>query len=212
VGTARNLDPLLTKALQENAFSLNDGAKQKLIRYLLLLQTWNRVFNLTTITDPRDMVYLHIIDSLSIQPYLHGTHLLDVGSGAGLPGIPLAIVNPHQQWVLLDKNNKKTRFLIQAIAELELTNTQAIHSRSEDFHPAQCFDSILSRAFGTIRMSVESTAHLLCSDGVFVAMKGKYPQDELDDIPDRFLVQDVMRLDIKGIDIERHAVRIRIKN
>ena len=207
-----NLSPLLIKALQENQLSLNDLAKQQLIRYLLLLETWNRVFNLTTITETHEMVYLHIIDSLSMQPYLQGTHCLDVGSGAGLPGIPLAIANPHQQWILLDKNSKKTRFQTQAIAELGLTNIRAIHSRSEDFHPTQCFDSILSRAFGTIRMSVESTEHLLGPDGVFIAMKGKYPQDELDDIPDRFLVQDVARIDIKGIEVERHAVRIRIKN
>jgi 16S rRNA (guanine527-N7)-methyltransferase len=168
----------------------------------------NRVFNLTTITDAREMVYLHLIDSLVVMPFLQGSRLLDVGSGAGLPGIPLAIINPDQHWVLLDKNIKKTRFLTQAIAELELTNVQVMYSRCEDFHPAQLFDSILSRAFGTIPLFAETTRHLLCSDGKLIAMKGKYPEEELHSIPDHYVIQDVTRLDIQGIKIERHIVRL----
>lgn len=197
---------ILRKALQENGYTLSEAMIAKLTQYLELIQTWNRVFNLTTITEPRDMVYLHIIDSLSVQPYLHGKRLLDVGSGAGLPGIPLAIINPDQHWVLLDKNSKKTRFMTQAIAELGLTNAEAIHARCEDFQPSPCFDSILSRAFSTIRVFVETTAHLLCDNGIFIAMKGKHPQEELDEISKRFIVQTVTRLDIKGITIERHVV------
>ena len=197
---------LLVQALQENQLHLNESAIQQLIRYLELIQTWNRVFNLTTITNPRDMVYLHLIDSLAVQPFLHGNRLLDVGSGAGLPGIPLAIANPNQTWVLLDKNNKKTRFMTQVIAELGLSNAEAIHSRCEDFHPSLCFDSILSRAFGTLRLFAESTAHLLCKQGKFIAMKGKVPHDEINDLPAHFLLQNVVRLDIKGIEIERHVI------
>jgi 16S rRNA (guanine527-N7)-methyltransferase len=200
------LNNLLTIALQQNHLSLTDQAQQQLIHYLELLQTWNRVYNLTSITNPSDMVSLHLIDSLMVQPFLHGTRLLDVGSGAGLPGIPLAIVNPHQTWVLLDKNNKKTRFMTQAIAELGLKNAEAIQSRCEDFHPQQCFDSILSRAFGTIRLFVESTSHLLCDQGRFIAMKGKYPQDEIDDLPSNIILQKSERLDIKGINAERHII------
>ena len=199
---------LFEKALLDNHIRLNDQARQKLIQYLELIKTWNRVFNLTSITDAREMVYLHLIDSLAVMPFLHGKRLLDVGSGAGLPGIPLAITNPDQQWVLLDKNNKKTRFLTQAIAELGLTNAQAIHSRCEDFQPAQRFDSILSRAFGTIQMFAETTRHLLCPDGKLIAMKGKYPEDELNAIPDYYVAQDITRLDIQGITIERHIVRL----
>jgi 16S rRNA (guanine527-N7)-methyltransferase len=208
----QTLAPLLKKALQENTIRLTDTAFQQLISYLELLLTWNRVFNLTNITAPRDMVYLHIIDSLAVSPYLHGQRLLDVGSGAGLPGIPLAIMHPEQDWVLLDKNSKKTRFLTQTIAELRLPNVQVVHSRSEDFHPEQGFDSILSRAFGTIQLFVETTEHLLRPNGLFIAMKGRIPQEELNDSPDRFLVQDVARLDVKGIDIERHIVRLRMKD
>ena len=201
-----NLHDLLAKALQENAIVCTDIIQQKLIHYLELLQTWNRVFNLTTITEPKEMVYLHLIDSLAVAPHLQGKRCLDVGSGAGLPGIPLALMHPDQAWTLLDKNNKKTRFLTQAVAELGMTNVTVVHARSEDFHPAGCFDSILSRAFGTISLFVETTEHLLCPHGRWIAMKGKYPQEELDDLPRRFMAQQMTRLNLKGIDIERHVV------
>lgn len=197
---------LLKKALLENGMSVTEKQVQLFAHYLQLLQTWNKAFNLTSITAARDMVYLHIVDSLAVQPYLHGRRLLDVGTGAGLPGIPLAIMDPQQQWVLLDKNSKKTRFLTQAIAELGLTNVTAVHSRSEDFHSADCFDSILSRAFGTIRLFLQTTEHLLCPNGLFIAMKGHYPQEELADIPAGFQVKDVKRLDIKGATIVRHVI------
>jgi 16S rRNA (guanine527-N7)-methyltransferase len=203
---------LLTSALNQNNIQIDDIAQQKLAHYLDLMLTWNKVFNLTSITNPKEMVYLHIIDSLAIQPFLHGNKLLDVGSGAGLPGIPLAIINPDQHWTLLDKNNKKTRFMTQAVAELGLTNVTVIHSRTEDFKPAQCFDSILSRAFGTLHMFTETTAHLLCSDGIWLAMKGKYPDDELADIADRCKIQKIARLDLKGITIERHIVCLQTKS
>ncbi len=204
-----NFNNILTTALKQNNLSLSDQIQQKLIRYLELMQQWNKVFNLTSITEPRDMVYLHIVDSLIVSPYLHGKHMLDVGSGAGLPGIPLAILSPDQQWTLLDKNNKKTRFMIQAIAELGLNNVKVIHSRCEDFHPAQCFDSILSRAYGTLTMFADGTAHLLCTDGLFIAMKGKYPQEELDTLSNNYRVENVVRLNLQGLDVERHIVCLR---
>ncbi|TAK76856.1 MAG: 16S rRNA (guanine(527)-N(7))-methyltransferase RsmG [Gammaproteobacteria bacterium] len=200
------MNQLLTQALKENHLTLSADAQEKLIHYLKLIQIWNRVFNLTTITQPREMVYLHLIDSLIITPYLHGQRFLDVGSGAGLPGIPLAIAHPHQQWVLLDKTNKKTRFLTQVIAELGLSNVEAVHCRAEDFHPNACFDSILSRAFGTLSLFTESTAHLLCAEGKFIAMKGKYPEEELQALSDRFRVEQVVRLPLQGIQAERHVV------
>lgn len=196
----------LNQALTENNISLNSDAKQKILNYLNLMTIWNQVFNLTTITDPKEMIYLHIIDSLIVAPFLQGNRLLDVGSGAGLPGIPLAILNPQQEWVLLDKNSKKTRFLTQACAELNLGNVSVVHSRSEDFQPSDCFDSILSRALGTIRMFVETTRHLLCEQGVEIAMKGKLPQEEIDDIPNDFVAKSITRLNIKGTNVERHII------
>lgn len=201
-----NYKPILVKALQENHLEPGDTQITQLCHYLTLLQTWNQVFNLTTITDPKDMVYLHLIDSLMIAPYLLGKRLLDVGSGGGLPGIPLAILDPTRQWVLLDKVGKKTRFLTQVVAELQLTNVQVQHSNSHDFHPEHCFDSILSRAFGTIRHFIEATQHLLCQNGKLIAMKGKYPQEELTDVPSSFKVTSTTRLTIQGIHADRHIV------
>ncbi len=200
--------PLLVTELQKNAIVLTDAQIDKLVRYLVMMQTWNRVFNLTTITHPHDMVVLHIIDSLIVQPYLTGKHFLDIGTGAGLPGIPLAIANPEQQWMLLDKNNKKTRFLIQVVAELGLSNVKVANDRGEDFHHGHCFDSILSRAFGTLALFLATTEHLLCPTGTFIAMKGKYPEEELKMVPEHFIVQQVARLTIKGMDVERHLVLI----
>lgn len=202
------LNKILKQALSDNHYSLSDHVQQQLVHFLELILTWNRVINLTSITEPREMVYLHIIDSLSVTPYLHGKNMLDVGTGAGLPGIPLAIVNPEQHWVLLDKNSKKTRFLTQAIAELKLKHVTAVHSRSEDFKPPHCFDSILSRAFGTIRLFAETTGHLLCPNGKLIAMKGKYPEEEINDIPKSFTVQDITPLELNGMDVERHIVRL----
>lgn len=197
---------LLISALKDNALLLTDEQIAKLARYLALMQTWNRVFNLTTITEPHEMVMLHIIDSLVITPYLSGTYFLDIGTGAGLPGIPLAIIHPEQQWTLLDKNNKKTRFLTQVVAELGLTNVKVANSRGEDFHPGHCFDSILSRAFGTLALFIATTEHLLGPQGTLIAMKGKYPNDELGAVPEHFKVQEVARLTIKGMNAERCVV------
>jgi len=199
---------LLKKSLKENAIVLDESAQQKLVHYLELFTTWNRTFNLTSITTPRDMVYLHIIDSLAISPFLHGTKILDVGSGAGLPGIPLAILHPEKQWTLVDKTRKKTQFLTQVIAELHLPNVQIIHSRAEDFHPTTCFDSILSRAYGTLGLFLTQTEHLLCPDGLFLAMKGKYPEAELQEIPNRFAISFAKRVEWLGIKVERHVVGI----
>lgn len=203
------IDSILKKALAENSFFLSEEAIQKLSCYLTLLQNWNRAFNLTSVTKPQEMVYLHIIDSLMISSHLQGKRTLDVGSGAGLPGIPLAIVHPQTQWVLLDKNNKKTRFVTQVIAELDLKNVEVVHCRCEDFLSTACFDNILSRAFGTISLLIHAAQHLLCSDGIFLAMKGKYPQDEIAAIPDGFMIQNVTPLTINGIEVDRHLVCIR---
>ena len=205
------LHDLLQKALQLNSLNLSPDAVKKLAHYLALLQKWNAVYNLTSITIPNEMVYLHIIDSLSIQPYLNGKRLLDVGSGAGLPGIPLAIINPDQHWALLDKNSKKTRFQTQAIAELGLTNVEALHHRCEDFHPDQGFDTIVSRAFASLQTFVDTTQHLLAPDGIWLAMKGQYPEDEIMNLPKTVEVIKIERIIIKGINIDRHIVSLRPK-
>ncbi|OGT38421.1 MAG: hypothetical protein A3F12_02855 [Gammaproteobacteria bacterium RIFCSPHIGHO2_12_FULL_38_14] len=206
-----DLKTLLNQALVLNSFNLNDVAKQQCLQYLALLQKWNRVFNLTAISDARDMVYLHLIDSLTLLPFLEGDSLLDVGSGAGFPGLPLAIVTPEKKWTLLDKNNKKTRFLTQVVAELKLPNVNIVHKRLQDFHPEICFDTIMTRAFGSLQMFAKASEPLLCKNGVLLAMKGQYPQDELNECPNQFILQDVTRMMIHGIEVERHIVRLRKK-
>lgn len=196
---------LLMEAATANHIALNEEQLDKLVQYLELMQTWNKVFNLTSITETREMVYLHIIDSLLTAPFLTGERMLDVGSGAGLPGIPLAILRPQQQWVLLDKNNKKTRFMTQAAAELGLKNVQVIHSRAEDFHPERKFDHILSRAYATLALFIETTRHLLSKNGTFIALKGRYPHDEIAEISNEVAVSPV---NMTGMSLERHIVCI----
>ncbi|OAI48760.1 hypothetical protein AYO45_04250 [Gammaproteobacteria bacterium SCGC AG-212-F23] len=179
-----------------------------LANYLKLLQQWNRVHNLTAITDPEQMVILHILDSLAISPYLYGQRLLDVGTGAGLPGIPLAIKHPEKEFTLLDSNSKKTRFLTQVKHELQIKNINIIHSRVEDFHPDKNFDSILSRAFSSLEVMLQTTQHLLAAGGQFLAMKGIYPEEELKAIPETFKVTAVHTLTIQGLDAKRCLVCI----
>lgn len=200
---------LLTRALAENNLNLTCAAQEKLLHYLALILQWNRVYNLTTITAPAEMIYLHLIDSLVVAQHLTGKRILDVGSGAGLPGIPLAIMQPQQQFILLDKNSKKTRFLVQVIAELGLQNVEMMHARVQDLVLPECCDNILSRAFSSLVLFVTQTAHLLCRNGMFIAMKGKLPQEEIQMLPKNFVVQKVIALDIKGITIVRNLVCIK---
>jgi len=199
---------LLSMALRDNQLTLSTAEQQQLLDYLALIQQWNRVYNLTAIIDPQEMVYLHLIDSLIIAKHLIGNRFLDVGSGAGLPGIPLAILNPQQEWVLLDKNSKKTRFLTQVVAELKLKNVTVIHARVEDLTSVLPFDGILSRALGTIKLFVESTEHLLAEQGIWFAMKGKYPEEELLELPSGFKVKERLALTLKGKVVERHLICI----
>lgn len=196
----------LHESLLKNGHVVSAETEEKLIAYLELLRKWNRVYNLTAIRDLEESVLLHILDSLSIQPYLQGNRLIDVGTGAGLPGIPLALTCPDKQFFLLDSNSKKTRFLSQAMYELQLKNIEVVHARCEDFNESTKFDSILSRAFASIQVMLESTQHLLAERGQFLAMKGVYPQAEINAISPEFKVIAVHKLSIIGLDAERHLV------
>ncbi len=199
----------LQKALADNHIASTDTQQTQWLNYLEQLHKWNKVYNLTSITTPREMIYLHIIDSLLVAPFINGTHCLDVGSGAGLPGIPLAILHPEQHWTLLDKNNKKTRFMIQVAAELGLKNTKVHHGRAEDFHPPIKFDSILSRAYGNLAMFISTTEHALANHGVLIAMKGKCPDDELAELPAHWVAASPTPLTMKGMSIDRHIICMR---
>ena len=198
----------LHEILTNNNIILSDETETKLINYLDLLHQWNQVFNLTAIRDEEKSILLHILDSLSIHSYLHGSRILDVGSGAGLPGIPLALMFPDKQFVLLDSNNKKTRFLRQAMYELNLKNVEVVHARCEDFQDEKRFDTILARAFASIKVMLETSAHLLAQHGQFLLMKGIYPEAEIDEIPDKFKLLAVHKLKFNGWDAQRHLAVI----
>lgn len=206
-----NQTEFLRTALLNNKHAIAEHTQEQLLQYLHLMRKWNTVFNLTSIRDPQEMVMLHLIDSLAIGRYLHGSRIIDIGTGAGLPGIPLALTHPDKFFTLLDSNNKKTRFLTQAVAELKLKNVEIIHARVENFRPEQSFDSILSRAFASLRLMLSATQHLLHEQGQFLAMKGTYPEQEVLDIPHEFELLAVHKLTIKGLNAERHLVCLQRK-
>ncbi|MDF1683878.1 MAG: 16S rRNA (guanine(527)-N(7))-methyltransferase RsmG [Legionellaceae bacterium] len=149
------------------------------VEYLALLVQWNRAYNLTAVRDVEEMVSKHILDSLAIIPYLRGKRWLDVGTGPGLPGIPLALAHPDAELALLDSNGKKTRFLCEVVRNLSLDHVEVIESRVESYHPTRAFDTVVSRAFSALEPMVEKTRHLIDTRGLWLAMKGRVPEDEL---------------------------------
>ncbi len=190
------------------ALGLAPGAavEQRLLDFLALLGKWNRTYNLTAVRDPEEMVTRHLLDSLAIEPHLRGPRVLDVGTGAGLPGIPLALVHPELSFVMLDSLAKKIHFVRQAIAELGLTNAEAVQARVEDYRPAAPFDTVVARAFASIPDMLAHAGHLCARGGRFLAMKGGHPRAELDAVPAGFTVEVVHRLSVPGLDAERHLV------
>ena len=180
----------------------------KLVRYLDLLLKWNKVYNLTAIRDPQRMVSHHLLDSAAVLPYLPEGDMLDVGTGPGLPGIPLAILRPTSKVTLLDVIQKKTAFLRQAVGDLNLSNVDVICERVEAWAPARQFPLIMSRAFSELADFVRSAEHLLADGGRFAAMKGIYPRDEIERLPPQFHVERVVELNVPGIDAQRHLVMI----
>ena len=177
-------------------------------QYLQLLLKWNKSYNLTAIRDLESMRIKHIADSLAVNSYLHGDVILDVGTGAGLPGIPLAIINPEKQFILLDSNGKKVRFLRQAIQELNLKNVQAVQARVEEYQANQPISSIISRAFASICDMLSLTAQLANPETQFLAMKGIVPQDELAHLPKGFKLMAVHELEIPKLDEPRCLIMI----
>ncbi|WP_257263698.1 16S rRNA (guanine(527)-N(7))-methyltransferase RsmG [Endozoicomonas sp. ONNA2] len=182
-----------------------------LTRYVLLLNKWNKAYNLTAIRDPGAMVFRHIIDSLSIVPHISGQAILDAGSGPGLPGVVLAIVYPDKKFTTLDSNGKKTRFMLQAKLDLQLDNLEVVHARAESFQVEAPFDTITSRAFSSLVNMVDGTKHLLSPSGVYLAMKGLYPEAELKELMDRHDIELVgcEPLKVPGTDGDRHLVILR---
>jgi 16S rRNA (guanine527-N7)-methyltransferase len=199
----------LETGLRELNLNCSSLQLEKLLKYLELLQRWNKAFNLTAIRDPLQMVRLHLLDSLAIHPYVQGLKsIIDVGTGPGLPGIPLAILNPEINFTLLDSNGKKTRFLFQAINELKLTNASEINHRVEVYQPNQLFDAVISRAFSSISDMLNQCDHLVSDQGCFLAMKGKKPDSELSQMSKAYKVIEVSEVNVPLIDSERHLIKI----
>ena len=186
--------------------TLPDGAEAKLLAYLALLDKWNRVYNLTAVRDAERMVSHHLLDSLAAVPFFQGVSVLDVGSGGGLPGIPLAIARPELQVTLIDSIAKKTAFLLQAKAELGLANLQVVTGRVEAFRPEAKFDVITSRAFSDLKEFVTLTRHLLKPAGRWLAMKGLLPHEEIVSLPDWVKVSANHALAVPGLEASRHLI------
>lgn len=201
----------LARGLDALAIDLDSAAQQKLLDYLALLKRWNASYNLTAIRDEEAMVVRHLLDSLSVLPFVDGQHCVDVGTGAGLPGLPLAVALPEKQFTLLDSNGKKTRFLTQAIAQLGLDNARMLKSRVEDYLPEPRFDVVLSRAFASLDAMITGCHQLLCPGGLFLAMKGQLPEHELHDIPAGAELLGVERLTVPGLAEDRCLVRLRAR-
>ena len=198
----------LDRGLAELGIDLIPEGKRKLLDYLGILDKWNSVYNLTAIRDPDRMVSNHLLDSLAVLRFLPATPLLDVGAGAGLPGIPLAIARPEMAVTLVDSSQKKAAFMQQAAAELGLANVTALHQRVESWKPAALFPSIISRAFAELGEFVRLTRHLLAGGGAFYAMKGRRPEDEIRRLPNGFRIRDAIDLRVPGSDAARCLIII----
>ena len=208
--TARHAEELNQGAL-ELGVALNAQQHEQLLAYLALLIKWNKAYNLTAVRDPNEMVSRHLLDSLSVVPFVAeaGDNWLDVGSGGGMPGIPLAILFPERQFTLLDSNGKKTRFLTQVKLELKLANLQVIHSRVEAFTPAVPFSGICSRAFSSLEDFSNWTRHLGDDHTQWLAMKGVHPDDELQALPADFRLTATHVLKVPGCQGQRHLLILR---
>lgn len=201
-----NPETQLVRGLAALGVALAPKEIQKLLDYLVLLAKWNRVYNLTAVRDESKMVSHHLLDSLAVLPHISARRLLDVGSGGGLPGIPLAIARSDMRVTLLDSNHKKCAFLKQAAIELELGNVEVACERVEDFHAPEKFDVIISRAFADLGEFISGSCHLLAPNGTFVAMKGVHPHEEIGHLPPGYALKSVAKLDVPGLQAQRHLV------
>jgi 16S rRNA (guanine527-N7)-methyltransferase len=205
-------DPL-ARTLSQGALALglalSEGQRDRLLGFLGLLQRWNRAYNLTAVRDPAAMVSHHLLDSLSLVPYLRGDSVLDLGTGAGLPGLPLAIVDPRRRFWLLDSNGKKVRFVRQVVLELGLGNVEPVHGRIESYRPARKFSTIVTRAVASVAQIHAQALPLLERPGLLLIMKGRYPVDELADPALAGLDLAARPLRVPTLDGERHLIEIR---
>lgn len=200
------LETTLSRLLAQTELNVTEQQAAQLVTLVTLLDKWNKAFNLTSVRDPIAMVGRHMVDSLVVSPYLEGARFIDVGTGPGLPGLPLAIINPDKEFVLLDSLGKRIRFIRMVIHHLGLTNVTAVESRVELYQPEQKFDGVLSRAFASLDDMVSWCAHLPKTDGRFLALKGQYPEQELQSLPAHLALDKVYPLTVPEQEGDRHLV------
>ncbi|MHC0466784.1 16S rRNA (guanine(527)-N(7))-methyltransferase RsmG [Kosakonia cowanii] len=199
----------LSRLLAEAGISLSDQQQQQLVAYVEMLHKWNKAYNLTSVRDPNEMLVRHILDSIVVAPHLQGTRFIDVGTGPGLPGIPLSIVRPESHFTLLDSLGKRVRFLRQVQHELKLTNIEPVQSRVEDFPAEPPFDGVISRAFASLNDMVSWCHHLPGNAGRFYALKGQLPEDEIALLPAGLAVESIVELKVPHLEGERHLVIVK---
>ncbi len=199
----------IRSGLEALSLAHTDHQLDQLHAYLALLHKWNRAYNLTAVREPAQMVSRHLLDSLAVAPWLQGAHFADVGTGAGLPGIPLAIMRPESRFELIDSNGKKIRFVTQAINELKLGNTHATQCRVEEHRPQRGYDAVTSRAFAALTDMAQGCSHLLAPDGVLLALKGLYPDDEIQALPAQYRIEASHELHVPGETGQRHLIIIK---
>ena len=205
---------ILAKGIAEAGLPIAEQKQQKLLAYLALMQKWNKVHNLTAVRDADEMVTLHLLDSLVVLPFVDGKALLDVGSGAGLPGIPLAICLPDLKVTVIDSNNKKVSFMRQAKAELGIDNLEVLGGRVEEITPNHKFDMVISRAFSDLDLFISLTHQLCDAQGKWLAMKGVYPEAELAELEKNtgITASKIEELKVPGLAAQRHLVFLPFKN
>ena len=203
------LSAQLQTYIKGSELTLSTEQAKKLVDYVLLMHKWNKAYNLTSVRDPEQMLIKHIIDSIVVAPYLTDSQYIDVGTGPGLPGIPLAIMCPDKHFILLDSLGKRVRFMKQVAYELKLDNIEPVQSRVEEYTQSVKIDGVISRAFASLKDMLHWCQHLVDSEGVFLALKGQYPSDELQEIDSDFSLIETIRLEVPGLVGERHIVKIR---
>jgi len=199
----------LQQLLDQTDLVITESQKKQLIQLVELLNKWNKAYNLTSVRDPKQMLVKHIMDSIVVSPHLQGQRFIDVGTGPGLPGLPLAILNPDKQFVLLDSLGKRLRFIRQALLELGLKNVTAVQSRVEEYQPEEKFDVVLSRAFASLQDMLFWCKHLPNEDGHFLALKGQFPEQEIQQLDNQFKFIESIPLQVPTLDGERCLVKVK---
>lgn len=206
VPDARQLRIQLDRLISQTQLTITDAQADTLVQLVLMLTKWNKAYNLTSVRDPQQMLIRHIMDSILVAPYVTGEHVADVGTGPGLPGLPLAIMHPDKKFVLIDSLGKRMNFIRQFVHQQGLHNVTVVQSRVEAYHPQIAFDCVLSRAFASLADMLAWCHHLPSPHGQFVALKGQLDESELHNIPANYQISATHRVEVPQLDAERHVV------